>query len=189
VLARSPREVIFTPGQLTQFFHSSIHSTLEAKRKLLPKWSTPCRVMERLCNSYRLENLDGVPIPGEFHARCLRAFIPKEGTKLAEEQRQREEEQMKATAEEINENQEQEDKERVEENQNEAEEDETEEDSDRNSEVLGEMEIDGCRDIVEEDMVDEDVSVFEGGMWSGGPLGRRVAEVRSLPVVESICQQ
>jgi hypothetical protein len=106
-----------------------------------------------------------------------------------EEQRQREEEQMKETAEEINENQEQEDEERVKENQNEAEEDETEEDSDRNLEVLGETEIDGCRDIVEEDMVDEDVSVFKGGTWSGGPLGRWVAEVRSLPVVESICQQ
>jgi hypothetical protein len=86
VLARSPREVIFTPGQLTQFYHSGIHNSLEAKRKLLPKWSIPCRITKRLRNSYRLENLDGTPIPGEFHARHLRAFLPKEGTKLAEEQ-------------------------------------------------------------------------------------------------------
>ncbi|KAG2344278.1 hypothetical protein BDR05DRAFT_847569, partial [Suillus weaverae] len=47
VLVQSPREVIFAPGQLTQFYHSSIHNSLEAKRKLLPKWSIPCRVTER----------------------------------------------------------------------------------------------------------------------------------------------
>jgi hypothetical protein len=155
VLARSPREVIFTPGQLTQFFHSNVHSTLEAKRKLLPKWSTPCRITERLRNSYRLENLDGVPIPGEFHARRLRAFFPKEGTRLAEEQRQRDEEQTKERAEEENRNQAQNDEEHVEENQDEAEEDNNE-----NSEILEEIETDGCRDAVEEDIVDEDVSVF-----------------------------
>ncbi|KAG2739924.1 hypothetical protein P692DRAFT_201671650, partial [Suillus brevipes Sb2] len=47
VLARSPREVIFHTGQLVQFYHSSAHNTLEAKRKLLPKWSVPCRIIER----------------------------------------------------------------------------------------------------------------------------------------------
>ena len=35
-----------------------------------------------------LEKLDGTPIPGRFSARRLRRFIyvPREGTKLAEEQ-------------------------------------------------------------------------------------------------------
>ncbi|KAG2742816.1 hypothetical protein P692DRAFT_201651353, partial [Suillus brevipes Sb2] len=47
VLARSPREVIFSKGQLVQFFYSSLHNTLEAKRKVLPKWSPPHRVTER----------------------------------------------------------------------------------------------------------------------------------------------
>ncbi|KAG2349502.1 hypothetical protein BDR05DRAFT_832701, partial [Suillus weaverae] len=47
VLSRSPREVIFTKGQLVQFYYSSTHNTLEAKRKLLPKWSPPHRVTER----------------------------------------------------------------------------------------------------------------------------------------------
>jgi hypothetical protein len=92
VLARSPREVIFTPGQLTQFYHSAVHNSLEARRKLLPKWSIPCRITERLCNLYKLENLDGTPIPGEFHTRHLHAFHPKDGTKLAEEQKQQERE-------------------------------------------------------------------------------------------------
>ncbi|KIK41126.1 hypothetical protein CY34DRAFT_85979 [Suillus luteus UH-Slu-Lm8-n1] len=90
VLARSPREVIFEKGQLIQFFHSNLHNTLEARRKLLPKWSGPHRIRERLRNSYHLETLEGEEMPGEFHARRLRAFIPRNGTRLAEEQKERE---------------------------------------------------------------------------------------------------
>jgi len=90
VLARSPREVIFNEGQLVQFFHSNLHNTLEACQKLLPKWSVPYRIKERLHNLYRLETLEGEPMAGEFHARRLWAFIPRNGTKLAEEQRERE---------------------------------------------------------------------------------------------------
>jgi hypothetical protein len=41
VLAHSPREVVFVEGQLVQFFHSSLHNTMEAKRKILLKWSIP----------------------------------------------------------------------------------------------------------------------------------------------------
>ena len=37
-------------------------------------------------NSYTLERLNRTPIPGNFSARRLRRFIPREGTKLAEEQ-------------------------------------------------------------------------------------------------------
>jgi hypothetical protein len=81
-------------------YHSTIHNSLEARRKLLPKWSIPCRITKQLCNSYKLENLDGTPIPGEFHARCLRAFHPKDGTKLAEEQKQQEREQTRKGTEE-----------------------------------------------------------------------------------------
>ena len=58
---------------------------------MLPKWSTPQRVVKRHLNSYTLETLHGDPIPGFFSARRLRGFIPKEGTKLAEEQKQIEE--------------------------------------------------------------------------------------------------
>lgn len=82
VLAHSPREVIFTKGQLVQFFHSSLHNTLEAKRKI------------------RLETLEGEHLTGEFHARRLRVFIPREGTKLAEEQTRREAQSHSADEEE-----------------------------------------------------------------------------------------
>jgi hypothetical protein len=92
VLARSPREVIFAVGQPVQFFYSSQHNTLEARRKVIPKWSPPHHIVERIWNSYRLETINGEPLPGKFHARRLRAFHPREGTKLAEEQQKRESE-------------------------------------------------------------------------------------------------
>ncbi|KAG2071618.1 hypothetical protein BDR04DRAFT_958990, partial [Suillus decipiens] len=47
ILSHSPREVIFTKGQLIQFYYSGAHNTLEAKCKLLPKWSPPHRITER----------------------------------------------------------------------------------------------------------------------------------------------
>lgn len=90
VLSHSPREVIFTKGQLVQFYYSGAHNTLEAKCKILPKWSPPHRITERLRNSYCLETMQGEPLSGEFYARRLRAFIPREGTKLDKEQRERE---------------------------------------------------------------------------------------------------
>ncbi|KAG2349703.1 hypothetical protein BDR05DRAFT_833011, partial [Suillus weaverae] len=45
VLKRTPGEVIFYPGQLVQFYRSSLDYTFEAKHKLLPKWSPPHRVI------------------------------------------------------------------------------------------------------------------------------------------------
>jgi hypothetical protein len=90
VLACSPREVLFSKGQLVQFFYSALNATLDAKRKIWPRWSPPCRIAERLRNSYQLETLEGTPMSGEFHARRLRAFIPRPGTRLAEEQEEKE---------------------------------------------------------------------------------------------------
>ena len=43
-------------------------------------------MVTRNLNSYTLEKLDGTPISGLFSARQLREFIPREGTKLAQEQ-------------------------------------------------------------------------------------------------------
>ena len=40
----------------------------------------------RLRNSYRLETLAGIPILGDFNARRLREFIPREGTQLHQDQ-------------------------------------------------------------------------------------------------------
>ena len=86
VLARKPGEVIFHKGQLIQIYRSDLDYTYKTERKLLPKWSPPQRITERLLNSYTLERLDGSPIAGSFSARRLREFVPKEGSKLAEEQ-------------------------------------------------------------------------------------------------------
>ena len=80
-------EVIFSKGQLVQIYRSDLDYTFKTERKLLPKWSIPHRVTARQLNSYTLETTEGEPVPGHFSARRLRKFIPKEGTKLAEEQR------------------------------------------------------------------------------------------------------
>ena len=86
VLTQKPGEVTFANGQLVQIYRSDLDYTFKTERKLLPKWSIPHRVASKLMNSYILETL-----PGTFSARRLRRFIPKEGTKLAEEQRKIEE--------------------------------------------------------------------------------------------------
>ena len=86
VLARKPGEVVFSKGQLVQIYRSDLDFTLKSDRKLLPKWSSPQRVVERNLNSYSLKKLDRTPITGQFSARRLREFIPREGTELAREQ-------------------------------------------------------------------------------------------------------
>ena len=86
VLAHKPGEVTFSKGQLVQIYRSDLDYTFKTDRKLLPKWSSPQRVVERNLNSYTLEKLDGTPIAGLFSARRLREFIPREGTDLAREQ-------------------------------------------------------------------------------------------------------
>ena len=86
VLAQSPGEVIFSKGHLVQIYRSDLDYTFKTERKLLPKWSTPQRVVSRRLNAYVLETLNGDPLPGTFSSRRLRRFIPKEGTRLAEEQ-------------------------------------------------------------------------------------------------------
>lgn len=71
VLAQKPGEVIFSKGQLVQIYRSDLDYTFKTERKLLPKWSTPQRVVKRHLNSYTLETLHGDPIPGFFSARRL----------------------------------------------------------------------------------------------------------------------
>jgi len=83
VLGRAPREVIFKNGDLVQVYRSDLVHTVSTKKKLAPMWSVPRRVSARKLNSYVLETLAGVPLNGTFHARRLRAFEPREGTKLA----------------------------------------------------------------------------------------------------------
>lgn len=95
VLEHKPGEVIFRQGQLIQFYCSSLDYTFDAKHKLVPKWSSPHHITTCLCNSYKIETINGDAVPGEFHARRLRRFIPRDGTKLAEEQEKIEEELTK----------------------------------------------------------------------------------------------
>ncbi|KAG6825259.1 hypothetical protein H0H92_004261 [Tricholoma furcatifolium] len=88
VLGKGPGEVIFLSGDLVQVYRNDLDYTFKSDRKLLPKWSRPHRVVAREVNSYTLETCDGVPIEGQFSVRWLRRFEPKEGTKLAEAQRE-----------------------------------------------------------------------------------------------------
>ena len=81
----------FRRGQLVQVYRSDLMNTLSTDRKLQPTWSGPYRVSEQILNLYRLENLDGSPKTGEYSARRLRAFTPREGTDLARAQKEFEE--------------------------------------------------------------------------------------------------
>jgi hypothetical protein len=50
-------------------------------------WSAPQRVVEHNVNSYKLETLDGARLEGEYSARRLREFVPREGMELVEAQK------------------------------------------------------------------------------------------------------
>ena len=91
--------VTFIPGSLVQVYRSDLDYTFIAEKKLLPKWSRPYRVVRKVMNSYELETLQGEEIGGRFHARRLREFIPRPGTKLAlDESRKRRLRTLKVTS-------------------------------------------------------------------------------------------
>jgi hypothetical protein len=50
-------------------------------------WSASQHVAGHNVNSYKLETLDGARLAGEYSARRLQEFIPREGTELAEAQK------------------------------------------------------------------------------------------------------
>ena len=81
-------EVIFEKGHLVQVYRSDLTKSIGTERKLTPMWSEPRRISERMLNSYKLESLDGQPLEGEYHARRLREFSPREGTELAAQQKE-----------------------------------------------------------------------------------------------------
>ena len=83
--------VVFRKGQLVQAYRNDLMSTLSTDKKLQPTWTGPYRICEVILNSYKLEELDGTPKPGEYSARRLRMFTPREGTELAKEQEELEE--------------------------------------------------------------------------------------------------
>lgn len=86
VLKKAPGEVIFNRGQLVQVYRNDLDYMFKADQTLLPKWSVPRRIKSRLQNSYKLETLEGTVLQGEYSARRLRAFTPREGTELATKQ-------------------------------------------------------------------------------------------------------
>ncbi len=54
----------------------------------MPMWSEPCRVTERMLNSYKLETLEGQPLEGKYYARRLQEFVLREGTELTSQQKE-----------------------------------------------------------------------------------------------------
>ena len=86
VLKCQREEIVFVPGQLVQVYRSDLDYTFKTEKKILPKWSCPYRITTWLRNSYRLETTTGMPIPGDFSARWLCAFVPREGTQLYQDQ-------------------------------------------------------------------------------------------------------
>ena len=91
VLAQKSGEVTFSKGQLVQVYHSDLDETFKTECKILPKWSPLYRVTARELNSYTLETLIGTPIKGCFRVRRLQRFWPREGTELANTQKEVEE--------------------------------------------------------------------------------------------------
>ena len=81
-------EVTFEKGHLVQVYRNDLAKSIGSECKLSPMWSEPRRVVERMFNSYTLESLDGQPLDGEYHARRLREFKPREGTELASQQKE-----------------------------------------------------------------------------------------------------
>ena len=69
-----------------QVYRSDLDYTFKMEKKILPKWSCPHRIAMQLRNLYRLETTAGTPIPGDFSARRLHKFIPREGTQLYQDQ-------------------------------------------------------------------------------------------------------
>jgi hypothetical protein len=74
---------VFQTGDLVQVHATEWVRTFASIKKLIPMWSIPHRVVERRRNSYTLETLSGLPLTGLYNSRQLRAFEPREGTKLA----------------------------------------------------------------------------------------------------------
>ena len=86
VLASRDGVVEYAKGDLVQIRDSKLDFTVATEAKLLPRWGTPHRVVDRIRNAYRLQTIQGLPIAGTVSARRLRRFTPRPGTMLAREQ-------------------------------------------------------------------------------------------------------
>jgi hypothetical protein len=91
---KNSSKITLKEGQLIQVYHSDLDYTFKMECKVMPKWSQPYRVMKCIWNAYRLAQLDGAPIKGEFSVWRLHVFIPKPGSPLEQAQQQWEEENL-----------------------------------------------------------------------------------------------
>ncbi|KIO11679.1 hypothetical protein M404DRAFT_964967, partial [Pisolithus tinctorius Marx 270] len=185
VLRRQGVEVVFAKGQLIQIYQSDLDYTFKTERKLLPKWSRPYRISEKLKNSYRLENLDGKAIAGEYSTRRLCTFTVREGTQLHSEQqefvkRMKEMEmENEGSKEQMGKETEEEDGGRdrawdmkAQNGMTEVQPGSEETRAGVEGEEQPDIEDEPQPSIEEETLVDdEDVVIFEGGTWSRGARG------------------
>lgn len=70
--------MMFEKGQLVQVYRNDLANLLSTAQKIEPTWTGPWRVTEWMLNSYKLENLEGEPLKGDYSIRRLRGFIPRE---------------------------------------------------------------------------------------------------------------
>ena len=86
VLKTHPKEVIFKLGDLVQVHRLDLTFTHSNDRKLTPRWSPPFRIALCIRNAYKLQTLNGSQAKGEYSARRLQHFYPRDGTQLAADQ-------------------------------------------------------------------------------------------------------
>ena len=101
VLDSKEGEVAFEKGDLVQVHCNDLAKSISSERKLTPMWSEPHRITEKILNSYKLETLEGQSLEGEYHARRLRRFTPREGTELATKQKEVEDKRLQELEPEI----------------------------------------------------------------------------------------
>jgi hypothetical protein len=86
----------YKKGDLVQIRDSKLDFTLATESKLLPRWGAPHRVVDCIQNAYCLRTIQGLSVAGTVSVRCLRRFVPREGTALAHEQLELESKQVGA---------------------------------------------------------------------------------------------
>jgi hypothetical protein len=66
----------FLIDELVQFYDSRLENSHKTVNKLIPRWSKPHIITGKSLNSYTLSTLHGTVVPGMFHSRRLRKYIP-----------------------------------------------------------------------------------------------------------------
>ena len=86
ILKTHPKEAIFKLGDLIQVHRTDLTFTHSNDWKLTPIWSPPFHIALHIHNIYKLQTLNGSQAKGEYSARRLRHFYPRDGTQLAADQ-------------------------------------------------------------------------------------------------------